>query len=132
MVEENEADRISADLRSDLPACRFLGHQSYGPPRAAFRRWTAYHRDQRSLLRAVELGLSTRTRIVTKRVVQATTEVSFRHPGDFTAMRLQRIRSPRDGLAGIEQPQHVHSFPDTRREALSAASPTTQLSPIRC
>jgi hypothetical protein len=61
---QDKPNRFSPDLWRDTRFNHTLGDQTNRPTRASFGRWAADQRDDRSLLRTVELPLWNASRIV--------------------------------------------------------------------
>src|ERR1043165_10316861 len=74
---EDDAEGLSADLRSDAAVHRLLGEECGGPPGSPWRGRPAHHRDDGSLLRAVQPPWRLRPSILRERCIQPSLEVAL-------------------------------------------------------
>jgi hypothetical protein len=111
---ENDSNGLPSYGVDNSAAARFLGQQSYGPPRATVRRRAAHHRDKGGLLDAVELGRGLRPRIVGERLGQAAVEVSLADSRHLTRISPDRERRRTDALVFVEQKKNTHASPRPR------------------
>jgi len=87
VFSQNHAHRLSTDLVHDSSPDRLFSEEPDRPACSPLRRWPADERDQGGLLNAVQLGSTTRARILGKGMLKATVEVASSHPGHLAWVR---------------------------------------------
>ena len=131
MLSQDDTHRFAAHSIDDAALDRALGQQANRPTRSAFRRRAAHQGYERCLLRAVELGRTSRTGLLAQGVLEALGEVAPRDARDFTRVRFKCLRRRVQGHPAVEHQQRLNPSPDARRPALALAASSPKLPPIR-
>jgi hypothetical protein len=111
MVSECDSRCLPSYPGSDATLDGLLRHQPDRPPRPALRRWPAYHRDDRRLLRAVEQWRWLGARIVAQRVIETALEIALADARRLSPVTADRRRHRSDGEPFVEKQQRADAPP---------------------
>ena len=87
VFSQNHAHRLSTDLGDNSSSNGLFCEEPDRPACSPLRRWTADERNQGGLLNAVQLGDTTRPRILGEGMLKATFEVAASHPRHLARIR---------------------------------------------
>lgn len=87
VFSQNHANRLSTDLGDDSSSNSLFCEEPDRPACSPLRRWPADERNQGGLLNAVQLGGTTRARILGKGMLKAAFEIAAGDPGHLTRIR---------------------------------------------
>jgi hypothetical protein len=131
MVGECDSRCLTSYPGSDATLDGVLRHQSDRPPHPALRRWPAYHRDDRRLLRAVEQRRRLGARIVAQRMVKAALQIALADARRLSPVAADRRRHSGDGEPFVEQQQRADAPPVAGAHLRAARLHQAQLGAIQ-
>ena len=124
MLSQDYSYRLSTDLVDDAASNGVLRQKADRPACPSFRRRAAHERDQRSLLRAIQLGYASWARVLRERMLEAALEIPMRYPRNFAWIGSQRRGRGVDRHPSVEHQQRLASPPDPGRLSLPLAAST--------
>ena len=130
MVRQGHSNGLSPDSSDDSALHHLGGDQADRPPRVSVGRWSAYQRDDRSFLDAVELPRAARSRIIGERRREAALQVSLQHSPGLAVVPADGVGGRLDRQACVEVLQRQDPSPGSRRQLLAAGFHAAQLASI--